>query len=261
MSIKFFISYSNSDKNKMEAIKKAIESIRKEFEVVVIAKSPAPGSPLSNKVEIGINECDFFVPILTKNSIYSQWVNQEIGYANAKNKFLLPLIDSNIATQLKGFIHHNIDLPFQFHSNENKRKEASEFRKCYREFIKYIRSSVIVIVFKSDIKSKRIKQGNFYTTKVKFEGVLKNGFFDNYVKHLDSNWTTWNWDKNSLNNLGPTAPGKLSGKVNIETKYKWRTENWPKGKYLIFVRVYDHLNPGLPGRVLVAEQVHQIEVI
>lgn len=72
---------------------------------------------------------------------------------------------------------------------------------------------------------------------------------------------TWNWDKSTLDNTGPSAPGKLSGKIIKESKYKWSTINWPKGKYKIYVGIYDHLTPGIPGRVLVAQQEHNFEII
>lgn len=262
MSIKFFISYSNEDRNKMEAIKKAIESIDKEYEALIVAKRLSPGLPLNKKVEQGIDESTFFVPILTVDSKNSQWVNQEIGYANAQGKILLPIIDIAIRDELRGFIHNQMDLPFCFESNhKNKRREASNFRKCYKELIKFVKNSVVKFEFESSVSPKKVKQGEPYSTKVKFKGRLNYGFFDNYVKHLEKKWDTWNWDKSTLDNTGPSAPGKLSGKIIKESKYKWSTKNWPKGKYKIYVGIYDHLTPGIPGRVLVAQQEHNFEII
>ena len=38
------------------------------------------GAETAKKIKDAIQDCNCFVPILTKNSIRSQWVNQEIGY-------------------------------------------------------------------------------------------------------------------------------------------------------------------------------------
>ena len=40
---------------------------------------------VTKKVADGIRESQIIIPILTKNSISSQWVNQEIGFAVAKD--------------------------------------------------------------------------------------------------------------------------------------------------------------------------------
>ena len=120
--------------------------------------------------------------------------------------------------------------------------------------------SIIEHQFFTKISPKRVKQGNEYKTSVQFSGFLRNGFFDNYIQHLESNWHTWNWDKSTLSNIDNRSPGNLRGIVNIKSTYKWRTENWPIGNYKIYVRVYDHIIPGYIGRKMITETIHDLEV-
>ncbi len=261
MSINFFISYTDKDKKKMEALSKAIDKAKKSFHPIIVSKSHAPLVPLSDKVINGINTSHFIIPIISSSSIQNQWVNQEIGYAKAKNLKIFPIVDKSIINHLKGFINDQMDLPFRYDPHKsNKRKEAANFRKCYNELISYLLESIIENIFYSRITPKRIKQGDEYKTLVQFNGYLRNGFFDNYIQHLESKWTTWNWDKSTLNNIDHTSPGKLHGKVNIKSTFKWSTENWPIGNYRIYVRVYDHIIPGQIGRKMIAEKVHDFEV-
>lgn len=53
-----------------------------------------------------INECPYFLVILTKAGMLSQWVNQEIGYAVAIGKEPIPVleVDNGILVRSKGFV-------------------------------------------------------------------------------------------------------------------------------------------------------------
>ena len=265
MLIKFFISYAHPDKNKMEALSRAIKNTTGNYEPIIIAKRQSPAKSLEEKVISGIDEAHCIIPILTCNSITNQWVNQEIGYSKAKERLIFPIVEKSIIKKLKGFIHDKMDLPFTFEKNKSDpKKEGMNFRKCYKDLLEYLNTIKIIIVepiFESEIKPSTVKQGEIYSTRVKFRGNVINGFFDNYVKHLESTWDTWNWDKETLKNTGHTAAGELHGIVDIERNYDWPTTNWPKGKYKIYVRLYDHLVPGKIGRIRVIEQVHDFEII
>ena len=128
----------------------------------------------------------------------------------------------------------------------------------------YMIKTIIIGITKfydADISPKKVRLGERYKTKVKFKGRVRNGFFDNYVKHLDSKWDTWNWDNNTLKDSAHTTAGELHGDVDIESEYEWSTENWPKGKFKIYVRLYDHITPGEIGRVRLLEKVHYLEVM
>lgn len=261
MNLKLFLSYASEDRNKMESLYRTIKKIKGIFEPIVITKRRTPGKPLVDKIKEGILESDFFIPIITRYSIENQWVNQEIGFATAKDITILSLIETDIKKRLKGFIHDQMDLPFDFKANESDlKKEAINFRKCYKELLNYIMENYTT-EFKSSITPKTVKKGEHYTTKVYFKGKVKNGFFDNYVKHLESPWDRWNWDPGTLKRINRKAAGELHGIIAVKNEYTWSTVDWPKGKFNIYVRLYDHLVPGEIGRVRVAEEVHEFEVI
>lgn len=261
MNKKIFISYSQNDKNKVDSLSKALENSEKKFIPIIIANKRNPGKPLAEKVKEGILETTFFIPILTRSSISNQWVNQEIGFAVANDRNILPIVEKSILNELKGFIHNQIDIPFIFEGHKsNKWKEAQNYRKCYKELIKHLESESVIPKLKSSISPKKVRQGDKYTTKVHFIGNVKNAFFDNHVEHLESDFRRWNWDPNTLKDGGNSSPGELHGKVNIECEYSHITTNWPIGKYRINTRVYEHPIPGETGRFVIIENRHNLEI-
>ncbi len=263
MKKKIFISYADKDKNKMKALSRAINKSKDQLEPLVVAKRYSPNIPLTEKVESAITEADCFIPIITRKSIKNQWVNQEIGFAKAKkkNREIIPIVEKGITPKLKGFIHDKLDLPFTFKGYKSEpNKEASSFRKCYRNTLGYLQNLAAKLYFESSISPTKVKQGDPYTTRVIFRGKVSNGFFDNQVRH-SSGWHTWNWDKGTFKGKGKTAPGELHGDVDITREYEHFTRNWPRGMYKIGVGLYDHLVPGEKGRIKVFEEFHDFKVI
>ena len=49
-----------------------------------------------SKVKEGINSCSVMIVLLTYNSTNTIWLNQEIGYATAKNIPIIPVIEQGI---------------------------------------------------------------------------------------------------------------------------------------------------------------------
>lgn len=257
---KIFISYSDLDRNKMIAFKKAIEKVDSGLKAIVIADQKKPLRTLAEKVEEGIRQSNILVPILTLNSINNQWVNQEIGFAKAHGIDIIPIIDDKVLKKLKGFVHSQVDCPFHYRSDKNPNKESAAFRKAYSALLSFLKPDSSQL-FKSSLNKKVIRQGEFYTTFVEFKGFLNNGFFDNYVQHLSSDFYRWNVDKETLPRARNTDPGTLSGSVEIKKSYVNSTIDWPKGKYRIDVRLYDHLKAGETNRPLIAEESHFVEVV
>ena len=127
MKKKIFISYSDNDRNKMRSVERLIKATDT-FTPIIIADNRQILIQLTEKVKTGIFECEYFVPILTRNSITSQWVNQEIGFATAINRKTIPIVEKQLIDTLKGFIHKQLDLSYLFEGNvENNRSEASKF--------------------------------------------------------------------------------------------------------------------------------------
>lgn len=137
MTINIFLSYGNDDKNKKDALKRAIKK-QKGLNPIVVADRRSPGKLLEEKVKEGIFEADYIVPIFTNSSIGSQWVNQEIGFAEALEKIIWPIVEKSMLDELKGFYHKNRDLPYSFDHNKDSTKEADGFRKCYNALLEDI---------------------------------------------------------------------------------------------------------------------------
>jgi hypothetical protein len=257
MKKKVFISYSVKDNRKLELLKSELQINKIDF--VVVADRRNPLVSLSDKVIKGLEECEIVIPLLTSNSVFNQWVNQEIGFAKAKQKEIIPLVAADCFKDLKGFVNQQTDCPFQFKVNNSQAAENRNFKIACKELIDHLKRNS-ELYFKSSINKKKINQGEDYITHVSFKGKLQNGFFDNYVSHLDSNFYRWNVDLETLPKTGNNDPGLLCGNIDISKEYKHNTKDWPVGKYLIHVRLYDHLKPGFPERIIVAEEIHEIVI-
>jgi hypothetical protein len=134
MPFKVFISYSEDDKKKMVTLRNKLKR-NSSFEPIIVADRRMSSTLLSEKVAWAIEETDILVPILTDKALFNQWVNQEIGYAKAKRKLIWPIIGDNTIDKMKGFVHKQYDLPYQFTRSANSRKEASSFRKCCSDLL------------------------------------------------------------------------------------------------------------------------------
>lgn len=100
MGYKVFISYSTDD---MNLVNELTNNFRKMgIEVYVAGYYPELGESLPNKIERNIDSSDAMVVLLTRMGARSAWVQQEIGFAKAKNKLIIPLVDEG--EKIKGFI-------------------------------------------------------------------------------------------------------------------------------------------------------------
>lgn len=76
-----------------------------EFNVEVIVKGDHPNREIDELIKRKISSCKYFIPILTEISLSNQWVNQEIGFAVAKDKDIWPLHEKKILKQINGFLN------------------------------------------------------------------------------------------------------------------------------------------------------------
>lgn len=141
MKAKIFLSYSELDKNKLKALRSAIKK-REGLDPIVVSERRKVGQSLADKVKECMQEADILIPILTRKSIGSQWVNQEIGFAEARKIPIVPLVEKSLLDKLKGFIHKQMDLSFVFIGvKSDSKKETRNFRKCYGSALDYVAAS------------------------------------------------------------------------------------------------------------------------
>lgn len=103
---KVFVSYSSKDFYQVLKLVDELETIG--IKVWLDKWSIKVGDVINEKILNGIAECDFFVIIISKNSISSNWVKNELNFARQKeieegNTVILPLRfdESEIPNSLK----------------------------------------------------------------------------------------------------------------------------------------------------------------
>jgi len=159
MKAKIFLSYSELDKNKLKALKSAIKK-REGLVPIVVSERRKVGQSLADKVKGCMQEADCLIPILTRKSISNQWVNQEIGFAEALKIPIIPLVEESLLNKLKGFVHKQMDLPFVFIGvKSDSKKESRNFRKCYGSAIDYVAASSPII------PTRHVKRGKLRITR------------------------------------------------------------------------------------------------
>lgn len=99
MKKKIFISHSSKDIKFIRALKKHLDQ---HFTAWISSDDLRPAKDISEKISSKLSECDYIIFILTKNALHSSYVNQEIGFALAANKNVLPII--NYKNKLPGFL-------------------------------------------------------------------------------------------------------------------------------------------------------------
>ena len=178
MEIKIFISYFNDDNKKMQMLKSLIDSTENLIPIV-ISDSRKTLVPLTKKVADGIRESQIIIPILTSNSISSQWVNQEIGFASALSDIkVMPIIENSIIDKLKGFIHKQVDLSYNYQNFPgNRRKESLHFKKCIVNLINDIKEEYHLGQPIND-------ESNLLETESS-EKYFEKGYLDNALKIYD----------------------------------------------------------------------------
>ena len=132
MKNSIFISYASTDIDKVDLIIKEFEN-SPYFTPLVVAFNREPNKALVKKVTEGILNSFAVVPILSQESIRTQWINQEIGYSEAKNKIIRPIVEHEILNDLKGFIHKQNDLPYTYRSqNLSTIQKEESFLSAFR---------------------------------------------------------------------------------------------------------------------------------
>jgi hypothetical protein len=141
---KVFISFCEADRNKMKVLRRAI--LNSELLAPIIIEEKREGAKiLGDLVVKGIEESEYFIVILSEKSFHTQFVNQEIGVAKAKEDHveIIPIVQDSIINELKGFITKNIQLAYKFHVSENDKRDRLSFRNSYKDIILYIEQKVL----------------------------------------------------------------------------------------------------------------------
>jgi molybdenum cofactor biosynthesis enzyme MoaA len=96
-----FISHSTKPDDRVFLSLLCDELEKHEIGYYVAEENPVFGYSLWSKIEKVIQECQRVIAILTKEGISSAYVNQEIAFAKARGKEIIPIVEEGI--QLHGF--------------------------------------------------------------------------------------------------------------------------------------------------------------
>lgn len=108
MAFKVFISHSVSDLSIVYQLKQWLEL--NGIETYLAELYPQPGVALADKVASAIDQSDCVIVLITNAGGRSKWVNQEIGYAKAKGKLVIPVVERG--ESLGGFVQGKEYVPF-----------------------------------------------------------------------------------------------------------------------------------------------------
>ena len=153
-----FISYSDQDSNKMRSLERVIRT-GGQFTPIIIADNRQALVQLTEKVSTGIMTCDYFIPIITRKSITTQWLNQEIGYATAAKRRVIPIVEIQLIDKLKGFIHKQLDLSYSFEGSENNSRSES------MRFSRKVKTLMNDLLIENDITPKKLTLENVFPGK------------------------------------------------------------------------------------------------
>lgn len=87
--MKVFISCSEQDHRLVHALRSAL--VESGIEPVLASQTLSPGTRLESKVRKLIDKSHCIVALLTPKGLASRWVQQEIGYAHACHKSVIPV--------------------------------------------------------------------------------------------------------------------------------------------------------------------------
>lgn len=110
MTYRIFISYATGDENGIKEIYDAISRLEG-IEVYIPEWIQIGGKDLVHKIKDGLDGSNLVIVLITFNSTNTMWLNQEIGYASAKNIPIISIVEKGI--DIKGFLEEQQHIDFQ----------------------------------------------------------------------------------------------------------------------------------------------------
>ncbi|ATZ61637.2 MAG: toll/interleukin-1 receptor domain-containing protein [Methanosarcinales archaeon Met12] len=116
MVYKIFLSHSSVDRDWVEWITVNAKNIG--IDVYLYEHDHQPGTLIADKLKRAIRDSDTLVVLLTHNSQFSSYVQQEIGFAEASGKRIIPLVQPGIQEQSLAMLEGREYIPFDFYNPE-----------------------------------------------------------------------------------------------------------------------------------------------
>lgn len=91
-----FVSHNSKDRALVEQI--AAELLAVGIVAYIYEHDPQPGHSVTEKVQNAIAQSEVMVVLLTRDGVASTYVQQEIGFAVAKHKLVIPLVEQSLTS-------------------------------------------------------------------------------------------------------------------------------------------------------------------
>lgn len=112
MAYSIFLSHASADGDWVRWI--GANAKRIGLRVYLHEHDPQPGTALADKIKQAIDACDSLVVFLTQNAVFSNYVQQEVGYAEGKQKRIMPLVQQGIHPRNLAMLEGREYVPFDF---------------------------------------------------------------------------------------------------------------------------------------------------
>jgi hypothetical protein len=151
-----FVSYCHENIDKVKLVEVEINK-SEYFYALIIANNNEPCKALTSKVKEGIRESHAVIPIFTRESIHAQWINQEVAIADTLGMPIFPVVDVAVMGELKGLIHSELDLPYNF----NETIDNSEFLVAITKMMNDLEAKIETV----EVNPGPVKNGLFESVK------------------------------------------------------------------------------------------------
>src|SRR5947209_9837790 len=128
VSFEVFLSYSVGHSDLPLVVNLQEQANAAGITLYLADRDAQPGTNLSAKIEIAISRAEVLVALLTENGVDSKWVNQEIGYALAKQKVVVPLVEEGV------------EVPGMLVGREYVRFRRDRFSEAFERVTRYLES-------------------------------------------------------------------------------------------------------------------------
>jgi TIR domain len=112
MAVSIFFSHSTKDRSWCALL--AMEAAKVGVTPYLAEHDPRPGTDLAAKVSSNISKSQGVVVLLTQNTANSAYVHQEVGWAMARGKLVIPLVQPGIADAQLAMLNGLEYIPFDF---------------------------------------------------------------------------------------------------------------------------------------------------
>jgi len=114
MSYNIFLSHSAADSSQAKLIKDKIQKMH--ISVYHYGYDPQPGIYIARKLQKALKKADAVLVLLTRQGQHSPYVNQEIGYAEAKGKRIIALVEPGTSENVLGMLAAKDRIPFEYNN-------------------------------------------------------------------------------------------------------------------------------------------------